>query len=215
MPVVVGFGVRTPEQALQIGELADGVVIVPLGFVYGLDLATGRTLWQGPAYQDYGTPALLRWGEASLVMLHERSIIPPAVSVRLGQAIVAVDRQNGSVAHLYAPLHPAILRAVKHTADAAHRAGIKVSMCGEMAAEPAYAGVLMGLGLDEFSTPAMAIPRVKHVIRHWKLADAQSLAQQCLDCPTVADVQALVTSQQPEVDMHPLALKPRARGPEH
>jgi phosphotransferase system enzyme I (PtsI) len=124
------------------------------------------------------------------------------------QYTLAVDRQNGQVAHLYAPLHPAILRAIRMTTDAAHGAGIKVSMCGEMAAEPTYAGILMGLGLDEFSSPATAIPRVKHTIRHWKHTDAVALAQECLTCATVADVQALVTTNQPEVDMHPLAPKP-------
>lgn len=128
------------------------------------------------------------------------------------QYTLAVDRQNGAVAHLYAPLHPAILRGIKHTVDCAHKAGIRVSMCGEMAAEPLYAGVLLGLGLDELSTPAMAIGRVKHTIRHWRHSDAVQLVEQALQCATVKDVEALVTAQQPEVDMHPLALKPRPEG---
>jgi len=128
------------------------------------------------------------------------------------QYTLAVDRQNGAVAHLYAPLHPAILRAIKHTVTAAHHAGIRVSMCGEMAAEPLYSGVLLGMGLDELSTPAMAIGRVKHTIRHWRHADAVKLVEECLQCSTVKDVEALVTAQQPEVDMHPLGHKPRAGG---
>ena len=129
------------------------------------------------------------------------------------QYTLAVDRQDSHVAHLYAPLHPAILRAIRHTTSAAHDAGIKVSMCGEMAAEPAYSGVLMGLGLDELSMPAMALPRVKHMIRHWHHTMAKELATQVLECATVADVEALVTENQPEVDMHPGALKPSPPGP--
>jgi phosphoenolpyruvate-protein kinase (PTS system EI component) len=81
-----------------------------------------------------------------------------------------------------------------------------------MAAESADAGILMGMGLGEFSTPAMAIPRLKHVIRHWRYEDAVKLAEQAMDCTTVQDVEALVTAHQPEVDMHPLALKPSAPG---
>lgn len=129
------------------------------------------------------------------------------------QYTLAVDRQDSSVAHLYAPLHPAILRALHHAAGAAHKAGIPISMCGEMAAEPAYAGILLGLGLNELSMPAMAIPRVKHAIRHWRLKDAKALVADALNCATVADVQQLLVESQPEVDMHPGALRPTIAAP--
>ncbi|MBI5497970.1 MAG: phosphoenolpyruvate--protein phosphotransferase [Deltaproteobacteria bacterium] len=128
------------------------------------------------------------------------------------QYTLGVDRQDGEVAHLYAPLHPAILRSIHHTVTAAHDAGIKVSMCGEMATEPAYVGVLLGLGLDELSMPAMAIPRIKHTIRHWRRADAVRVAAECLQCATTAEVSAVLTAAQPEVDMHPLAPKASMRG---
>ncbi|MEW5848530.1 MAG: phosphoenolpyruvate--protein phosphotransferase [Myxococcota bacterium] len=124
------------------------------------------------------------------------------------QYSLAVDRHNEHVAHLYQPLHPGILRALHHTVTAAHAAGIRVSMCGEMAAEAAYAGVLLGLGLDELSMPAMAIPRVKHTIRHWKQTDAVRLVKELLECATAKDVEVLLVSNQPEVELHPMALKP-------
>jgi phosphotransferase system enzyme I (PtsI) len=124
------------------------------------------------------------------------------------QYSLAVDRHNEQVAHLYEPLHPAILRAIHHVVRCGHAAGIRVGMCGEMAAEPRYAGVLLGLELDELSMPSMAIPRVKHVVRHWKQGDAARLVLQCLDCATSADVRELVNAAQPEVEPHPGALKP-------
>jgi phosphotransferase system enzyme I (PtsI) len=81
------------------------------------------------------------------------------------QYSLAIDRVNEHVSYLYEPLHPAILRMIRRIVDGAHDARIPVSMCGEMAGEPFFAYVLLGLGLDELSMNATSIPRVKRILR--------------------------------------------------
>ena len=81
------------------------------------------------------------------------------------QYALAIDRVNEHVSYLYEPLHPAILRLVRRIVDAGHEAGIPVSMCGEMAGEPLYSYVLLGMGMDELSMNATSIPRVKRILR--------------------------------------------------
>ncbi|MCL2334747.1 MAG: phosphoenolpyruvate--protein phosphotransferase [Endomicrobia bacterium] len=98
------------------------------------------------------------------------------------QYTLAVDRVNENVAHLYDPLHPAILRLIKNIIDAGHSAGIKVAMCGEMAGDPDFTVVLLGLGLDEFSVSAPQIPKVKKVIRSVSFADSKAAAEEMLKC---------------------------------
>jgi len=96
------------------------------------------------------------------------------------QYSLAVDRTNEKVAYLYEPAHPAVLRMVKGVIEAGHRAGITVAMCGEMAGEPAFAVVLLGLGLDEFSMPPQVIPELKYIIRSVTIKQAQDIASQAL-----------------------------------
>ena len=93
---------------------------------------------------------------------------------------LAVDRAELDVAHLYDPLHPAILRLIQLTAEAAHRHGISVSVCGEMAANPNYTPLLLGLGVRSFSTNAAAVPRVKQAVRSTTLDDCQRLTWQVM-----------------------------------
>jgi len=99
------------------------------------------------------------------------------------QYTLAVDRINESVASLYEPLHLAILRLLKNIVDAAHNAGKWVGMCGEMAADPAYTMVLIGLGLDELSISPIQIPKIKKIIRNTSLMDAKVLVQDILLSP--------------------------------
>jgi phosphotransferase system enzyme I (PtsI) len=81
------------------------------------------------------------------------------------QYSLAIDRVNEHVSYLYEPLHPANLRNIKGVVDIAHQEGIEVGICGEMAADPLYTLIFLGLGLDELSMHPLAIPRVKKVLR--------------------------------------------------
>src|SRR6185369_2244470 len=108
------------------------------------------------------------------------------------QYALAIDRVNEHVGYLYHPLHPAILRMVRMVVEAGHAAGIRVGMCGEMAGEPMFAAVLLGLGLDELSMNATAIPAVKAVLRGARLHEARALAEAALTLPTAAEIEALV-----------------------
>ncbi|MDA8125736.1 MAG: phosphoenolpyruvate--protein phosphotransferase [Deltaproteobacteria bacterium] len=91
------------------------------------------------------------------------------------QYILAIDRINERVTYLYEPLHPAVLRLIKEVVEVGHRAGIRVAMCGEMAGEPAYTMILLGLELDELSMNPLAIPRVKKIIRGSTLKESKAL----------------------------------------
>jgi phosphotransferase system enzyme I (PtsI) len=111
------------------------------------------------------------------------------------QYALAIDRVNEHVGYLYHPLHPAILRMVRYVVDAGHAAGVRVGMCGEMAGEPMFALVLLGLGLDELSMNSTAIPVVKSVLRGTTLQAARQLAEQALALPTAQEIEALVQEQ--------------------
>ncbi|MBN1141729.1 MAG: phosphoenolpyruvate--protein phosphotransferase [Deltaproteobacteria bacterium] len=89
---------------------------------------------------------------------------------------LAVDRGNQSVAYLYQPLHPAVLRMLRQIARCSRQAGIAAAVCGEMAGDPLYAPVLIGLGFEELSMNAHSIPVVKRVIRDFSLREVQELA---------------------------------------
>lgn len=98
------------------------------------------------------------------------------------QYTLAVDRVNENVTHLYDPAHSAILRLIKRIIDAGHNAGIDVGMCGEMAGDPVYTMLLLGMGLDEFSVSSAQIPKIKKVIRSVSYEEAKKAADEILKC---------------------------------
>jgi phosphotransferase system enzyme I (PtsI) len=96
------------------------------------------------------------------------------------QYMLAIDRVNDRIAHLYEPTHPAILRMLKHIVEQAHLANIKVAVCGEMAGDPVFAPLLLGLGVDELSMSPTLLPAVKYLVRAMKLSDAKALVEEAL-----------------------------------
>lgn len=117
------------------------------------------------------------------------------------QYLLAVDRNNRKVAPLYDPLHPAVLAAVAQTANAAKRAGKRVTMCGEMAADPLCTILLLGMGLDELSMEPFFVPVIKRVIRSLSYTRAQRLAQEALRMETVQEVKGLLFEELKQLDM--------------
>ncbi len=93
------------------------------------------------------------------------------------QYTLAVDRVNENVAHLYNPLHMGVLRLIRMVIEAGHAAGKWVGMCGEMAGNPSFTRILLGMGLDEFSVPAAAVPRIKRLIREMSQEEANKLVE--------------------------------------
>ncbi len=104
------------------------------------------------------------------------------------QYTLAVDRMNEKIAHLYEPTHPAILRLIKTTVDAAHKNKIWVGVCGEMAGDPLLAPLLLGLGVDELSATPALVPPVKFLIRRLKMSEAKELADFALNCESGAEI---------------------------
>lgn len=107
----------------------------------------------------------------------------------LTQYTLAVDRTNERVAHLYQPLHPAVLRLINHTIEAGHKAGIWVGMCGELAGMLPAIPILVGFGLDEFSMAPSTIPEAKWLIRKLTGENATKIAQTALSMKTAAEVE--------------------------
>ncbi|HDL90258.1 MAG TPA: phosphoenolpyruvate--protein phosphotransferase [Thermodesulforhabdus norvegica] len=118
------------------------------------------------------------------------------------QYTLAVDRHNEYVAHMFESLHPALLRMIKFTVDAAHKAGIPVSLCGEMSGEPFYVPVLLGLDVDVLSMNAQSIPRVKNLIRRSSRVECRKFVENMLLMKTASDInralKELVAYQFPE-----------------
>ena len=106
------------------------------------------------------------------------------------QYTLAADRTNEKVSHLYEPTHPAIIRLIKTTVDAAHHHGIWVGVCGEIAGDPVLAPLLIGLGVDELSAAPTVVAQVKYIVRRLRLTEAQTLAEFALQCESPVEIHA-------------------------
>ena len=104
------------------------------------------------------------------------------------QYIIAVDRLNDRVAHLYDPAHPAVLRTLKSIIDGAKAANIPVSICGEIAGDPVFAGILLAMGADSLSLTSSLLPEVKYFIRQIKKTDAEDLVNEILRINDSAEI---------------------------
>jgi len=120
----------------------------------------------------------------------------------LVQYLLAVDRDNESVADWFRTLHPAVLRAIKKVIDAAEAGGIPVIICGEMAGSPVYAAILIGLGATELSMNPNSISRVRKTISAIAFEEAREIAKHLLKCKTSDAVEHLVSESFPKKWSH-------------
>ncbi len=97
------------------------------------------------------------------------------------QYLMAVDRLNDRVAHLYEPAHPAVLRTLKCIIESGKQYETPVSICGEIAGDPLFACLLLGMGATSLSLTSSLLPEVKYLIRQINLADAQNLVKEVLE----------------------------------
>jgi phosphotransferase system enzyme I (PtsI) len=173
-----------------VGELREALAVVEeakeelrrSGAAFGADLPCGVTLEVPSA----AATADLLAREAAFFSIGTNDLI---------QYLIGVDRGNDQVSYLYEPLHPAMLRTLRFVIDSAHAAGIKVGMCGEMAADPLLVALLVGFGLDELSMNAVSIPTVKNIIRHLSASEAREVAQEALRLPTVKEVSGFLNEK--------------------
>lgn len=110
----------------------------------------------------------------------------------LTQYTIAVDRGNEKISYLYKEYHPAMLRLLKLTADAAHRSGIGLSMCGEMAGNPALIALVIGLGYRQLSMNPASLLSARKLIRSMNFSSAEALAKQALDMTSCRDIEDLL-----------------------
>lgn len=110
----------------------------------------------------------------------------------LCQYTLAVDRMNEKISYLYDPLNPAVLRLIKNVIDAGHKEKIMVGVCGEMASSIENAVILLGMGLDEFSMSASAIPYVKEMIRNITWEQAKKIMAKAMELESGSAIRAYV-----------------------
>jgi len=108
------------------------------------------------------------------------------------QFTLAVDRSNGKIASMYEPHHPAVLRSIKMIVDGAHKEGIPVSVCGEMASDPISALLLVGLGVDELSMASWCIMECKKIIRSINYDEARAISAEALKLTDSASINAFL-----------------------
>ncbi|OQY08005.1 MAG: phosphoenolpyruvate--protein phosphotransferase [Desulfobacteraceae bacterium 4572_123] len=108
------------------------------------------------------------------------------------QYSLAIDRGNREVSHLFQPLHPAILRMIHRVTDVAVEKGIDLVMCGEMAADPLYIPVILGLGIKNLSMNPQSIPLVKSVVRALKKSDMEPFMKEVMKQTNPVDIETVI-----------------------
>jgi len=132
---------------------------------------------------------------AAVMIMEEIAKMVDFVSIGTNDLIqftIAVDRSNSKIAPLYEPHHPAVLRSIKMIVDAAHKEGIPVSVCGEMAADPISALLLVGLGVDELSMASWCIMECKKIIRSVNYDEARAISVEALKFADSVNVNAFL-----------------------
>ncbi len=113
----------------------------------------------------------------------------------LTQYTLAVDRTNSRLAKLFNPFHPAVVRQLHQVARVARASGIEVSVCGEMAANPLGAFLLLGLDITALSVAWPSIPEIKHVIRQFRIEDARKAARTAVSASTSQEIMDVLTRE--------------------
>lgn len=113
----------------------------------------------------------------------------------LVQYSLAVDRGNHALSGLYTPAHPGVIRLIRMVVSEASHYGIPVAICGEIAADPRYVPLLLGLGIRELSVASRNIPIIKNVIRNTSIVAATKLAEQALSLSCPSEIQALISRE--------------------
>jgi phosphotransferase system enzyme I (PtsI) len=108
------------------------------------------------------------------------------------QYSLAVDRVNERIAHLYEPAHPGVIRMIDITARAAKAAGIPCKLCGEMAGDPYFTELLLGLGVGSLSMSTVALPAVRAAIAGIDMGEARQMAREVLQLPTALEVRRVL-----------------------
>lgn len=108
------------------------------------------------------------------------------------QYTLAVDRCDHLLSHLYQPAHPCVLRLIQHVVNEASRQNVPVSVCGEMASDPKFTPLLIGLGIRELSVAARYIPLIKETVRSISIIDCCKLAEKALSLPSSQEIQHVV-----------------------
>lgn len=135
--------------------------------------------------------------EVPAVAIHSKAFAKEVDFFSIGtndliQYTLAVDRGSRKIAQLYTQYHPAVLRLIKMTIENGHKAGISVSMCGEMAGDENIIPILLAMGLDKFSMNASSILRSKYLIRNISIDEISKKTMNLLDLPTSEDVKQFI-----------------------
>lgn len=184
------------------GEFEPGRVRIMFPLISGIEeFRIGRLLFQKitgevrdegyPVQDDVSLGAMVEVPSAA-VMATELAREVDFISIGTNDLIqysLAVDRANELVAHLYRPTSPAVLRLIANVVQAGAAAGIPVSMCGEMAADPLMVPVLLGIGLERFSMNPQAIPVVRALVRQLSYRESVNLARRASEMATARDVE--------------------------
>ena len=153
---------------------------------------------QIPFNEDIEIGAMIETPAAAICIDH---ILKEVDFVSIGtndliQYLLAVDRINENVAHLYQPFHPSVLRTLKSIMQSAESAGKKVSICGELGGDPMATMLLLGLGkLDDLSMEPHSVPKVKKIIRTIRLEEARQLADEVLEMSSPDEITFFITSE--------------------
>jgi phosphoenolpyruvate-protein phosphotransferase (PTS system enzyme I) len=113
----------------------------------------------------------------------------------LVQYSLAVDRSNHAMSELYTPAHPSVIRLIRLVVSEANHRGIPVTICGEVAADPRFTPLLLGLGVNELSVTLRYLPIIKNVIRHTSIVEASQLAEKVLTMSTPQEIEQCLSDE--------------------